>query len=66
VRKGALNLIIASRKNRSAEGQPGKLLYLKGFALTADSETDKLASQIAGVGVVEREPANDVTHVARP
>src|ERR1700679_2405872 len=32
------------------QGQPGKLLYLKGFALTADSETDKLACQIAGVG----------------
>ena len=46
------------------QGQPGKLLYLKGFALTADSETDKLACQIAGVGGgVEREPANEVTQL---
>ena len=45
------------------QGQPGKLLYLKGFALTADSETDKLACQIAGVGIVEREPANEVTQL---
>lgn len=31
--------------------------------MTADSETDKLASQIAGMGAVEREPANEVTQL---